>query len=370
MKNKKINIIVYSNFLLLTVLAASCGNSSKDTKAAPVNPPLDVQAVVLSGGQVNAPVTVPGQLVPYNNVELYAKENSYVKVLNVDIGNRVKKGQLLITLEAPEMIAQYNQAEADMNTKLATYKGSMANYERLKRTSQTPGTISPNDLDLALAKASGDSAQWKASQSSFRQTAELLNYLTIRAPFDGVVTLRNVSPGAYVGPGDKSMGKPLLVLQEQNKLRLTMSITEEYTRYLDSRDTVGFTVRALPGHKFIAHISRMAGGIDPQTRTEKVEMDVDNTNHMLLPQMYADVNLVVKADQQGFAIPRTALVMSAERMFVIKIVNKKAVWVDVKKGLENATTIMVNGSLKAGDTLVTNATEEIRNGTALNITSK
>jgi membrane fusion protein (multidrug efflux system) len=329
-----------------------------------------VQTFVLATGQISAPLTVPGQLVPYNNVELYAKENSYVKTINADIGTRVKKGQLLVSLEAPEMISQYNQAQADMNTKLATYKGSRANYERLNHTSKIPGTISPNDLDQALAKASADSAQWKASQSSFKQAADLLNYLTIKAPFDGVITARNVSPGAYVGPGDKSSGKPLLVLQDQNRLRLTMNITEDYTSYLNNRDTVGFSVKALPNRKFVAHISRMAGGIDPQTRTEQVEMDVDNSDHMLLPQMYADVSLLVKGDGHGFVIPRTALVVSTERIFVITIVNGKAVWVDVKKGLEDGKTIKVTGTLKAGDVLVANATDEIKNGTPLKITAR
>jgi membrane fusion protein (multidrug efflux system) len=366
MKN---NIMICSSILLIAVLAASCGGNNAEKKPV-ADSKVDVQTMVLTTGQISAPVTVPGQLVPYNNVELYAKENSYVKTINVDIGTPVKKGQLLVTLEAPEMIAQYNQAEADMNTKLAIYKGSKANYQRLYHTSKIPGTISPNDLDLALAKAGADSAQWKASQSNFHQTADLLNYLTIRAPFDGVITARNVSPGAYVGPGDKNTGKPLLILQEQNKLRLTMNIAEGYTSYLKDKDTVNFTVRSLPGRKFTAHVSRKAGGIDPQTRTEQVEMDVENKNHILLPQMYADVSLTVKGQESGFEIPNTALVMSAERIFVIKVVNGKAVWMDVKKGLENATTTTITGNLKAGNILVTNATEEIRNGTTVNITSK
>jgi membrane fusion protein (multidrug efflux system) len=195
-KIKKSDAKVYLSLLVLVIIAASCSNT-RDNKKETVNPAVDIKSFVIAAGQISAPLTIPGQLVPYNNVELYAKENSYVKTINVDIGTRVKKGQLLVSLEAPEMISQYNQAQADMNTKLA-------NYQRLYHTIKIPGTISPNDLDLALAKASADSAQWKASESSFRQAADLLNYLVIKAPFDGVVTARNVSPGAYVGPGDKS----------------------------------------------------------------------------------------------------------------------------------------------------------------------
>jgi RND family efflux transporter MFP subunit len=270
-------------------------------------------------------------------------------------------------LEAPELMSSYEQAQADVNTKWAIYKGSQANYGRLYRTSETPGTISPNDLDLALARAAADSAQWKAAQASFRQANDLLDYLTIRAPFDGVITARNVSSGAYVGPGDKNTGKPLLILQERRTLRLTMNVTEEYAGYLRNRDTVSFTVNALPGKRFMAHISRMAGGIDPQTRTEQVEMDVDNRGGLLLPEMYAEVSLVVRNDDQAMVVPRSALVTNAEKVFVIKVVNQRAVWVDVRKIFENPTRVTIAGNLIKGDTLVTNATEEIREGTVLRL---
>lgn len=363
MKNKVINTIAT---LLFTVLIASCGAASNDNKQA-TNAPVDVKATVLKMGQLNTPVTIPGQLVPYNSVELYARENSYVKTVHADIGATVKKGDLLVTMEAPELVSQYNQAQSDVNTKFAIYTGSRSNYDRLYRTSKTPGTISPNDLDQALARSRADSAQWKAAASAFRQAADLLNYLVIKAPFDGVITARNVSPGAYVGPGDKNAAKPLLVLQEQRKLRLTVNVNEDYAGYMHDQDTVSFTVRGLPGRHFSARISRMAGGVNEQTRTEQVEMDVDNSDHLLLPQMYADVSLLVKESSPGFVVPRAALIANAEKVFVIKIVNKKATWLDVKKVFENATDVTLSGELHKGDTLVTNATDEIREGTVVNV---
>ena len=360
MKN---NSLLFSSILFI-VIAGSCG-SPVSSGPGTTEPAVNVQTMVLTTGSQSAAVTIPGQLLSYNSVDLYAKENGYVKALYADIGTTVKKGQLLVVLEAPELLSQYHQAQADMDTRLATYKGSRANYDRLYRTSQTPGTISPNDLDLSLARAQADSAQWKAAESSFHQTEDLLSYLEIRAPFDGVITVRNISPGAYVGPADKNSGKPLLVLQELDRLRLTMNITEGYIGFLNNRDSASFTVRGLPGLQFTAHISRKAGGLDAQTRTEQVEMDVDNRNHLLLPQMYADIRLTIKDEKPGFDIPGSALVTSAQRVFVIRVKDQKAVWVDVKKGLENATSVRVAGQLSAGDTLVTNATEEIKSGALL-----
>ena len=146
-----------------------------------------------------------------------------------------------------------------------------------------------------------------------------------------------------------------------------MNITEGYIGSLNNRDSASFTVRGLPGLQFTAHISRKAGGLDAQTRTEQVELDVDNRKHLLLPHMYADIHLTVKDEAPGFDIPGSALVTSAQRVFVIRVKDRKAVWVDVKKGLENATSVRVAGQLNAGDTLVTNATEEIMNGALLTV---
>ncbi|MDB5000051.1 MAG: efflux transporter periplasmic adaptor subunit, partial [Mucilaginibacter sp.] len=153
----------YYTLVLLPVFLTSCSSNANQPQQADSSA-VDVQALSLKHGQLNSNVTISGQLLPYQTVDLYPKENSFVKSLNVDIGSVVKKGDLLLTLEAPEMVSQYNQAQSTLNTQLAIYKGSKANYDRLYHTSQTPGTISPNDLDLAHSKASADSAQWVAAK--------------------------------------------------------------------------------------------------------------------------------------------------------------------------------------------------------------
>jgi membrane fusion protein (multidrug efflux system) len=361
MKTYKIEMAV---IICLAVFASACTSQQRPVKKS-TNDSLQVSMVAARKGSLSTLVDIPGQLLPYLSVDLYSKENGYVKTLGTDIGAGVTKNQVLLTLEAPEMESQFAQAQADVNTRLATYKGSKANYERLVRASQLPGTISPNDLDIALAKASADSASWKASVANYTRTKELLSYLVVRAPFDGVITARNVSPGAYVSPGDKTTNKPMLSLQERDKLRLTMNVAENYTGYIHMGDTVNFQVSSLPGREFKARVSRMAGGINLETRTEQIEMDVDNRDHQLLPQMYADIRLPIKGDNQDFIIPRTALVMSDEQIFVIKSEAGRAVRVGVTKTLDNAKNVAVRGPLKEGDQLIMNATSEIRDGARL-----
>src|SRR5207244_2282795 len=177
---------------------------------------------------------------------LYAKENSFVKKLYVDIGSEVTTGQLLITMEAPELGSQLAGALSNVKSREAIYMASKANYDRLYETNQTPGTVSPNDLEQAAARKNSDLAQWEASKAAYKQVQETQSYLQIRAPFNGVITARNVNPGAYVGPSGKGSEVPLFTLQEQKKLRLVISVPEAYTGYLNNKNEVSFTVKALP----------------------------------------------------------------------------------------------------------------------------
>jgi multidrug efflux pump subunit AcrA (membrane-fusion protein) len=125
---------------------------------------------------------------------------------------------------------------------------------------------------------------------------------------------------------------------------------------------VAFNVKAMPARKFTAQVKRMAGALDERLRSERLEMDVINSDKSLLPGMYAEVNIPLPAKDSTFVIPKTALVTSTEKVFVVRIVNQKAEWVDVKKGRETTDKVEVYGNLNDGDIVVKIATDEIRNG--------
>ena len=133
-----------------------------------------------------------------------------------------------------------------------------------------------------------------------REISQTENYLQIRAPFNGVITARNVNPGAYVGPSGKGSEFPLFNLQEQKKLRLVLSVPEAYTSYLNQKNAVSFTVKSLPGQPFKAVINRLSGSIDSRLRSQRVEMDVINNDKKLLPGMVAEVNLPLPGCRQHF----------------------------------------------------------------------
>jgi membrane fusion protein (multidrug efflux system) len=348
------------------VIINGCHSSpaeSENVEARTALPPVEV--VSAQKGKLSTSLQVPGELIPYQEVDLYAKENSFVKKVLVDVGTEVKQGQLLVSLDAPEMTSRLAETQSRLQSQEALYIATKANYERLVETSKTPGTISPNDLDQAAAQKNSQEAQLAAAKSVYNQVMDLKNYLEIRAPFDGIISNRNINPGAYVGPSGKGSDLPLLKLQQQKKLRLVVSVPEASTGLLREKDTVRFTVRALPNHKFTATISRMSGTLDSRLRSERVEMDVTNNDKKLLPGMYAEVNLPMPASDSSFVVPKTAVVSSTEKIFVIRVVDNKAEWVDVKKGREADNKMEVYGALNPGDNLVKSATDEIRNGSEI-----
>jgi RND family efflux transporter MFP subunit len=229
--------------------------------------------------------------------------------------------------------------------------------------------VSENDLEQAQAKKSSDSASVEAAKSAYNSFAANLSYLQIRAPFDGVITLRNVNLGAYVGPGGAASNQALFRLEDHNRLRLVISVPENFTGGLHSGDEVSFVIRELPGEKFTAKVIRLAGALDNTLRSERLEMDVYNTSKKLLPNMYADVNVPLAQTDSAFIVPKTAVVTSTEKVFVIRVKDGKTQWVNVQKGLGSGDNIEIYGEINPGDQIVKTATEEIRDGASVKINS-
>jgi membrane fusion protein, multidrug efflux system len=356
--------LVFPIFIIFT-FATGCesseGSKPDDVVAEKATPAI----FILQKEKLSSDLSMPGELIAFQQVDLYAKVNSFVKKLNADVGSEVQDGQLLAVMEAPEINSQLSSADSRISSLEATYNGSKANYNRLLETSKTPGTISPNELDLAFAKEQSDLAQLQAAKSSYREIKDTKNYLEIKAPFSGVITARNVSTGAYVGPSGKGSELPLFTLQEQKKLRLVVDIPEVYTSYLKNKNEVRFTVKSLPDATFSASIQRMAGALDYKLRSQRIEMDVINKDKKLLPGMVAEITIGLPGQDSTYLVPSTAIINSAEGIYVIRSNRGKAEWIAVKKGRMEQDRVEIFGNLSRGDSLVLNANEEIRKGSEI-----
>jgi membrane fusion protein, multidrug efflux system len=351
--------------LLTTIMAASCGSNPQpiDPATSSTTDTAAVQTTVVIKGRLTTHMLLPAQLKPFQTVDIYAKVNSYVKAMRVDVGSQVHKGDLLTTLEAPELEASEDESASLLHTQEALYRVSKATYYRLYKTSLIPGTVSPNDLDIANARMASDSANLAAARSKYEESTDLRQYLVVRAPFDGVISIRNMYPGGYAGPAGKGSFIPLMTLQEQIRLRLIVKVPELATGYFRLNDTVHFSVESRPGRTFTARVTRLAGALDLDLRTEELQMDVENRDRVLLPGMFADVDLdLTNADEQ-LLVPATSLTGNSQEIFVIRVNRGRAQWVPVKKGREANGMLEVFGDLRPGDLLITHATDELKDGT-------
>ncbi|WP_217452169.1 efflux RND transporter periplasmic adaptor subunit [Mucilaginibacter humi] len=241
----KTKLIILAAF---TCLLAACGGSEKpvDLTEAKQAANKKYETGSIAEKALSSYARLPGQLNPFNQVNLFPKVNGFVKQIFVDRGTEVKKGQLLMTLEAPEMESQLQAAMSRYLQAQETATASKEKYSRLKQAAAEPGSVSPLELDNAISKMKADNAVAEAQRSNVASVKTIQGYLRIYAPFDGTIVERNVSPGALVAPG-KNTDQPMLALQDTRKLRLEVAIPEDYVDKVDLKQKVNFTFNAMPG---------------------------------------------------------------------------------------------------------------------------
>jgi RND family efflux transporter MFP subunit len=330
---------------------------------------------------ISRTVDLPAEIWPYLTVSLHAKVPGYIESVLVDRGSVVKEGELLINLTAPEMEAQIAEAdskvqaaEADRLQAEAQLAAARSTYERMQEAAKTPGAIAGNDViqaqkQVEAAQAVVNSRQRAsgAAQSAAKALTVMLAYLKITAPFDGVVTDRLIHPGALVGPPSDPA---LLVIQQVSRLRVVVPVPEEDIGGIVRGANVEFTVPAYLRRVYSGRIARVAEALDQKTRSMSVELDLQNRDGTLAPGMYPLVKWPVRTLSAELWVPKTSVVTTTERTFVIRSRDGRAFWVDVKKGIADGDLLQVIGDLKPGDLVVRRANDEIRDGTPLRIASK
>ncbi len=308
---------------------------------------------------------LPGVLEAFEKVSIFPKVNGFIKTVGVDRGSHVHKGQLLLQLEAPEIMEQYLAAQSRYLQASALYAASKDNFERMLATSETPGTIAPHDLEMARAKMLADSALMNTEKSNLAAAQVMKGYLIVTAPFDGVITERNIHPGALVGPATKVDDKPMLMLEQEGRLRLVLQVPEILSAQLKEGAPVSFQVNALPGTTFKGAISRQAGTLSDRYRSEAVEIDVPNKDNSLKSGMYAEVTLPVDGSAKAVVVPGSAVVASTERKYVVVVKDHHAKWIDVQEGNHHNDSTEVFGDLHEGDQVIAVATDEIKEGSII-----
>jgi membrane fusion protein (multidrug efflux system) len=337
-------------------LSSGCGHTASKQESKRTGPD-SIPAFILQKVQINKPLTFPAELIPYERAEIYAKVSGYINALKVDIGDHVQQGQVLAILDAPEVMSNYVQAKADVQAAQSKYLGSFDIYKRIFDASGVDGTIALSELEKVTDQMRADSSSYEANRAKLAMYAQLQDYLTIRAPFPGIVTQRNVDQGTLVSNTNQ---KPLLVVEDMGLLRLRIAVPEAYTAAVLDTSVIGFTVDAQPGVTYRASLSRKSGALNLSNRTETWEFIYRNDHNELKSGMFANAMIKLGRKEASFFVPSPAVVTNLEKRFVIRLRGGKTEWVDVRNGMAIDTKTEIFGKLSEGDTIVARGTDEIK----------
>jgi RND family efflux transporter MFP subunit len=300
-------------------------------------------------------VTIAAEFRPYEEVELHAKVSGYVSKINVDFGDTVKAGQLLATLEVPELQAELANAQAAKAKAGADFKNADLIYSRLQSVNQEhPNLVAQQELDTAQANDLTATAAIAAAKANFEKFQTMVGYTQIVAPFDGVVTHRYADPGTLIQAGTSSdtQALPLVRVSDNYRLRLDFPVTVDYVKDVQLGDSVEVRVDSFNAKTFTGKISRFTHDVDDNTRTMMTEIEVPNPNLELIPGMYATVVLKVEKHLQALAVPTEAVV--GDKTPTVYVVNYENQIEEraVKLGIETADKYEILSGLNEGDRVV------------------
>jgi RND family efflux transporter MFP subunit len=378
----------------LLVLSASCTRpSSGESKPTPSSavPAVAVEKAVRAN--LSHGLALTAEFTPYQEVDVMSKVAGFVKNINVDIGDRVRAGQVLAILEVPEMAddltkaaatvqlsdAEIKRAGDDVQRAKAAHEIAHLSYQRLLDVAKTkPGLVAQQEIDDVRSKDLVGEAQVAAAQSSLMAAEQrtrvnraeesryktLYNYTKVTAPFDGVVTMRYANQGSMIqaGTASQSQAMPVVRLSQNNLLRLLLPVPESAVPDIHLGQQVDVHVSSL-NRSFTGKVARFSDKVSTATRTMETEVDVPNPKLVLIPGMYAEVDLQLQSKTNVVSIPVSAVDLTSADREVYKVDQSGTVEiVPVTLGMETSTQVEVVSGLKEGDLVVVGGRASLKGG--------
>ncbi len=360
-----------SRFLLIVILAAGFAvyflgvrprlqaAADLDARAAAVGRP-PVNVVVARHSPEANEVLLPASLQSLQETPIYARTDGYLASFLVDLGDKVKAGQTLAVIEGPEIDQQLNQARAALEQ-------AKANVE-LARTSATrwkdlgaQNAVAQQEVDVKVAALAAGEADVHAAEANVSRLTQLKQYQTITAPFDGVISARNVDVGALISAG--GAGRALFRIAQTGTLRVYASIPQAYYRSIHPGLPVEVLVNEYPSRVFSGQVVRVAGALDAATRTLLTEVQIPNDKGELLAGMFGQVRFRLQAGEPPLIIPSNAVILRSDGTFVATVDAKSTVhFAKVKLGRDFGLTVEITDGLNEGAQVVANPSDSLTDG--------
>ncbi|HEV3109042.1 MAG TPA: efflux RND transporter periplasmic adaptor subunit [Candidatus Binataceae bacterium] len=307
-----------------------------------------VLAVPLSSGPDKRDLDIPATIHGYIETPVYAKVSGYLKTIYVDKGDRVRKGQLLAILQSPELDKQVADAKA---------------YYWLWQVTDRRNQYLLKTEVIAQQMADQSHATLLQAQASYQQLLAMQSYEIVRAPFDGMITVRYVDPGNLVPQSTASSTNfPIVAISSLSPLRIYASVPQSDALYINDQDPASVSVPELPGRRFDGVVTRHPDALDPSTRTMLVEVDLPNRDQALYPGMYASVHINVNVPTGALTAPDDALIFMADHVFVPIVRGDRLHLQQVTLGHDDGINVQVIGPLHKGDLVAMNVGQSAHDG--------
>lgn len=310
---------------------------------------------------------LPGDIQAYQRAGIYARTSGYLKAWHADIGTHVHSGQLLAEIEAPEVDAQLEQARSDAAMASANYEIAKVTADRwsdmLKKNAVSKQSAEEN---ISIMKAK--QATLAASLANVKRLEQLQSYERVYAPFDGVITVRNVDVGALIDAGNSGPPAALFELAETDRLRIFVNVPQDDAPYVIPGTKAQLSLSQYPGRSFTGTVARTSGAIDPRSRTLRVEVDMDNPDGTLLPGAFAQVSLTLTSSNPGLSLPANALLFRPHGVQVAVVDASGAVrLLTVELGRDFGTRVEIRSGLSGSEQVIVNPSDAISAGQAVRI---
>lgn len=313
---------------------------------------------------ISSEISLPGNTQAYDDTPIYARTSGYLKQWFVDIGQHVKKGQLMATIETPELDQQLQVAEANLKSAqadLALANTTSKRYQNLLKSD----SVSQQETDVAVSGAAAKQAAVDAAEANVRRLQQLQSFEKIYAPYSGVVTERNTDIGDLIDAGSPTASgaaKELFHIAAINKLRVFVAIPENYAPAIHDGDMATLTLDEYPGKEFVGKITRNSSAIDQASRTLNVEVDVDNTNEKLLPGAYVFVHFKIPQKAQMLSVPANTLLFRAQGLQVGVVRDGRVHLQSVTVGKDNGSSLEIATGLTAQDDVIVDPSDSLAEG--------
>ncbi len=309
-------------------------------------------------------LVLPGTLSAFYDAKIYAQVAGYVKSWDRDIGAHVKKGEVLAVIDTPELDQQITQARADLSAAGAAQKLSAVTAARW-RDLLRQDAVARQDVDIKEADLAAKNEALKSAQANLDRLLATKQFAHITAPFDGIVTARNVDIGALVG--SSSTGNPLFTVSDTHALRLYVNVPQSYTAEIVPGMAVSLTVPEYPGRTFPAQLSSTSGAISSQSSTMLVQFEAANPDGLLKPGDVAQVDLALPA-QGNLRLPAGALIFRASGLAVATVgPDGHARIKPVTVGVDLGASVLVSSGLVPGDRVISNPPDSLASGDVVRI---